>query len=106
MGLRRGEMHIVLVDNGRSDILASDEFRRSLNCIRRACMNTCPVYRRSGGGHSYDATVPGPIGSILSPARDPAKYYSLPNPRVACAVVHRCLPGEDRHSSSTADLAA
>ncbi|HVX62709.1 MAG TPA: LUD domain-containing protein, partial [Pirellulales bacterium] len=58
-----GELHIVLVDNGRSEILASDDFRRSLNCIRcGACMNTCPVYRRSGG-HSYAATVPGPIGS-------------------------------------------
>ena len=45
-----GELHIVLVDNGRSEILGSDEFRRSLNCIRcGACMNTCPVYRRSGG---------------------------------------------------------
>ena len=60
-----GELHIVLVDNGRSELLGSDEFRRSLNCIRcGACMNTCPVYRRSGG-HSYGSTVPGPIGSIL-----------------------------------------
>ncbi|HVW39222.1 MAG TPA: LUD domain-containing protein, partial [Pirellulales bacterium] len=67
-----GELHIVLVDNGRSEILGSDEFRRSLNCIRcGACMNTCPVYRRSGG-HSYGTTVPGPIGSILAPARDAA----------------------------------
>jgi len=40
-------------------------------------MNTCPVFRRSGG-HSYDATVPGPIGSVLAPARDPARYASLP----------------------------
>lgn len=82
-----GELHIVLVDNGRSDILGSDEFRRSLNCIRcGACMNTCPVYRRSGG-HSYDSTVPGPIGSILSPARDPAKYSSLP---FACSLCGSC----------------
>ncbi|HWA96907.1 MAG TPA: LUD domain-containing protein, partial [Pirellulales bacterium] len=51
-----GELHIVIVDAGRSEILASDEFRRSLSCIRcGACMNTCPVYRRSGG-HSYNAT--------------------------------------------------
>ena len=58
-----GELHIVLLDNGRSDILGSPEFRRSLNCIRcGACMNTCPVYRRSGG-HSYDTTVPGPLPS-------------------------------------------
>src|SRR3954447_7677959 len=65
-----GELHIILVDNGRSGIRAREEFRRSLHCIRcGACMNTCPVYRRSGG-HSYGSTVPGPIGSILSPAHD------------------------------------
>jgi L-lactate dehydrogenase complex protein LldF len=73
-----GELHLVLVDNGRSRLLGSGEFRRSLNCIRcGACMNTCPVYRRSGG-YSYAATVPGPIGSILAPARDARKYHSLP----------------------------
>ena len=84
---RGGEMHIVLVDNGRSDILGSDEFRRSLNCIRcGACMNTCPVYRRSGG-HSYGVTVPGPIGSILAPARDAEKYSSLP---YACTLCGSC----------------
>jgi L-lactate dehydrogenase complex protein LldF len=82
-----GELHIVLVDNGRSGILKSDEFRRSLNCIRcGACMNTCPVYRRSGG-HSYHATVPGPIGSILSPAQDAAKHESLP---FACSLCGSC----------------
>ena len=82
-----GEMHIVLVDNGRSDILASDEFRRSLNCIRcGACMNTCPVFRRSGG-HSYHATVPGPIGSILSPAGDAKEHSSLP---FACSLCGSC----------------
>ena len=73
-----GELHIVLVDNGRSDILGRPDFRRSLNCIRcGACMNTCPVFRRSGG-HSYQTTVPGPIGSILAPSRDAAAYHSLP----------------------------
>lgn len=82
-----GEMHIVLVDNGRTDILAQEEYRRSLHCIRcGACMNTCPVYRRSGG-HSYDSTVPGPIGSILEPARDPEKYASLPH---ACSLCGSC----------------
>jgi L-lactate dehydrogenase complex protein LldF len=85
--LAGGELHIVLVDNGRTDILARDEFRRSLNCIRcGACMNTCPVYRRSGG-HSYEATVPGPIGSILSPARDPKMYSTLPH---ACTLCGSC----------------
>ena len=83
----RGELHIVLVDNGRSDLLGSDDFRRSLNCIRcGACMNTCPVYRRSGG-HSYGATVPGPIGSILAPARSAAEHYSLP---FACSLCGSC----------------
>ncbi len=73
-----GELHIVIVDNGRSSILANEHFRRSLNCIRcGACMNTCPIYRRSGG-HSYRNTVPGPIGSILAPARDASRNYSLP----------------------------
>jgi L-lactate dehydrogenase complex protein LldF len=73
-----GELHLVLVDNGRSGILANEEFRRSLNCIRcGACMNTCPIYRRSGG-HSYRNTVPGPIGSILAPAYDAKRNYTLP----------------------------
>jgi L-lactate dehydrogenase complex protein LldF len=85
--LAGGELHIVLVDNGRSRILASDEFRRSLHCIRcGACMNTCPVYRRSGG-HSYGSTVPGPIGSILAPARDAAAHSSLP---FACSLCGSC----------------
>jgi L-lactate dehydrogenase complex protein LldF len=82
-----GELHIVLLDNGRSDLLGSDRFRRSLNCIRcGACMNTCPVYRRSGG-HSYAATVPGPIGSILNPARNVRHYHSLP---YACSLCGSC----------------
>lgn len=81
------ELHIVLVDNGRSRILGSDDFRRSLHCIRcGACMNTCPVYRRSGG-HSYGATVPGPIGSILNPAQDARKYSTLP---YACSLCASC----------------
>ncbi|MBW3596151.1 MAG: LUD domain-containing protein, partial [Planctomycetes bacterium] len=79
-----GELHIVLVDNGRSEILASDDFRRSLHCIRcGACMNTCPIYRRSGG-HSYRSTVPGPIGSILAPARDAKEHYTLPYASSLC----------------------
>jgi L-lactate dehydrogenase complex protein LldF len=73
-----GELHLVIVDNGRSALLASEAHRRALSCIRcGACMNTCPVFRRSGG-HSYDATVPGPIGAVLAPARDAKRYASLP----------------------------
>lgn len=82
-----GELHIVLVDNGRSKLLGSDEFHRALNCIRcGACMNTCPVYRRSGG-HSYQTTVPGPIGSILAPSRDAAQHSTLP---YACSLCGSC----------------
>jgi L-lactate dehydrogenase complex protein LldF len=78
-GPRAGcEMHIVIVDNGRSNMLKRDEFRRSLCCIRcGACINTCPVYRRSGG-HSYGSVVPGPIGAVLSPAQNLEKHADLP----------------------------
>jgi L-lactate dehydrogenase complex protein LldF len=78
------ELHIVLVDNGRSTQLGRDGFWRSLKCIRcGACMNTCPVYRRSGG-HSYGSTVPGPIGSVLTPGIDLEKYASLPFASTLC----------------------
>ena len=78
-GPRSGaEMHIVLVDNGRSARLGEPEFWQSLKCIRcGACMNTCPVYRRSGG-LSYGATYSGPIGLILDPTFDRRRYSSLP----------------------------
>ena len=79
-----GELHIVIVDNGRSRILQREEYRRSLHCIRcGACMNTCPVYRRSGG-HSYGVTVPGPIGSVLAPHLNPAAHASLPFASTLC----------------------
>lgn len=78
------EMHIVIVDNGRTEQLSRPDFRASLHCIRcGACMNTCPIYRRSGG-HSYDATIPGPIGSILSPGKDLKKHSSLPFASTLC----------------------
>ncbi len=61
--------HLVLLDNGRSRVLAS-EFRESLQCIRcGACLNACPVYRRIGG-HAYGGVYSGPIGSILTPLYD------------------------------------
>lgn len=78
------EMHIILVDNGRTDQLAREKFKNSLKCIRcGACMNTCPIYRRSGG-FSYGSVVPGPIGSILSPGLDLKKYSSLPFASTLC----------------------
>ena len=78
------EMHIVIVDNGRSAMMGREEYRKSLGCIRcGACMNTCPVYRRSGG-HSYGSVIPGPIGSVLSPGMDPAAHSSLPFASTLC----------------------
>jgi L-lactate dehydrogenase complex protein LldF len=72
------EMHIILVDNGRSERLGMADFWYSLKCIRcGACMNTCPVYRRSGG-LSYGATYSGPIGVIIDPTFNLRKYGSLP----------------------------
>ena len=77
-------LHVVLVDNGRSTQLGREGFWRSLKCIRcGACMNTCPIYRRSGG-HSYGSTVPGPIGSVLTPGLDLKRYASLPFASTLC----------------------
>jgi len=82
-----GELHIVIVDNGRAAMLARPEYSRALACIRcGACLNTCPVYRRSGG-HSYEAVIPGPIGSTLGPARSPERHGSLP---YACTMCGSC----------------
>lgn len=72
------ELHIVIVDNGRTAQLARPEFRGSLHCIRcGACLNTCPVYRRSGG-YSYGYVLPGPIGQVLAPGADPHAHRDLP----------------------------
>lgn len=65
-----GELHVVIVDNGRTRLLASSTHRNALACIRcGACLNTCPVYRRAGG-HAYGTPVAGPIGAVLAPALD------------------------------------
>lgn len=84
-GPREGqEMHVVLVDNGRSEHLGREGFWRALKCIRcGACINTCPIYRRSGG-HSYGSTVPGPIGSVLTPGIDLERYAALPFASTLC----------------------
>jgi L-lactate dehydrogenase complex protein LldF len=61
------EVHLVLLDNGRSQAFADGELRQTLNCIRcGACMNHCPVYTRIGG-HAYGVVYPGPIGKIITP---------------------------------------
>jgi L-lactate dehydrogenase complex protein LldF len=78
-GPRKGAaMHVILVDNGRSARLGMKRFWHSLKCIRcAACMNTCPVYRRSGG-LSYGSTYTGPIGIITMPTFEIRKYSVLP----------------------------
>jgi L-lactate dehydrogenase complex protein LldF len=61
------EFHVVLMDNGRSEILADEEYRETLRCIRcGACLNACPVYRKIGG-HAYGAVYCGPIGALITP---------------------------------------
>jgi L-lactate dehydrogenase complex protein LldF len=86
------EMHIVLVDNKRSERLGSQDFRNALKCIRcGACMNTCPVYRRSGG-HSYHTAVSGPIGSILSPGLDMKENADLPFASTLCGSCSNVCP--------------
>jgi L-lactate dehydrogenase complex protein LldF len=61
------EVHVVLLDNGRTRALADDVGRQALRCIRcSACLNVCPVYERTGG-HAYGSVYPGPIGAILNP---------------------------------------
>lgn len=82
-----GEMHIILVDNGRSSLIANESHWETLKCIRcGACMNTCPVYRRSGG-YSYTYFIPGPIGINLGMARDAKKYHDNAS---ACSLCCSC----------------
>ncbi|GAB3919090.1 lactate utilization protein B [Larkinella terrae] len=90
---RKGQtMHIIIVDNGRTTQLGRPDFRNSLKCIRcGACMNTCPVYRRSGG-HSYHNAVAGPIGSILAPNLDMRKNADLPFASTLCGSCSNVCP--------------
>jgi L-lactate dehydrogenase complex protein LldF len=82
------EYHVVILDNGRSKILAS-EYRDSLRCIRcGACLNACPIYRKIGG-HAYETTYPGPIGSVITPLlKNVSDYADLPS---ACSLCGACL---------------
>jgi L-lactate dehydrogenase complex protein LldF len=91
-------MHVILVDNGRTKQLAREKFRNSLKCIRcGACMNTCPVYRRSGG-HSYHSAIAGPIGAILTPNLDMKQYADLPFASTLCgSCTHVCPVKIDIH---------
>lgn len=81
------EMHIVIVDNGRSEILSNPDHIQTLKCIRcGACMNTCPVYRRSGG-YSYTYFIPGPIGINLGMLNNPKEYSDNVS---ACSLCFSC----------------
>jgi L-lactate dehydrogenase complex protein LldF len=92
------ELHLILVDNGRTAMLAQPEFRDALKCIRcGACFNTCPVYRRSGG-HSYHTPVAGPIGSVLSPGQNIDQHSDLPFASTLCgSCSHVCPVKIDLH---------
>jgi len=80
------KIYLIIVDNGRSELLKS-QYSELLRCIRcGACMNTCPVYRLSGG-HSYNYVIPGPIGSALAGAKEPKKEPSL---AFACSLCGSC----------------
>ncbi len=86
------EMHIILVDNGRSEIL-KPETREMLRCIRcGACLNACPVYRKIGG-HSYGAVYSGPIGALITPMfRGLANYKDLPYASSLCGACYEACP--------------
>src|ERR1700739_4904088 len=87
-----GELHIVLVDNGRSRRLGMPDFWHSLKCIRcGACMNTCPVYPRRGG-FGCGGTYSGPIGVILDPTFDEFKYSELPFHSTLCGSCSEVCP--------------
>ena len=87
-----GEMHIVVVDNGRSRLIQENHFKKSLTCIRcGACMNTCPIYRRSGG-HSYSYMIPGPIGSVLAPNHGIKDHKTMPFASTLCGSCTNVCP--------------
>ena len=86
------QMHVIIVDNGRSRQLGRPDFRNSLKCIRcAACLNTCPVYRRSGG-FSYHSAIAGPIGSILAPNLDMKPNADLPFASPLCGSCSNVCP--------------
>ena len=91
-GPRKGqEMHLIIVDNGRTSRLGSD-YWEVLKCIRcGACMNTCPVFRRTSG-LSYDAPYMGPIGIVLEPSYDLDRYARLPYSCTHCGSCGNVCP--------------
>ena len=86
------EFHVVLVDNGRSSLLAHEEEREVLHCIRcGACLNICPVFRHIGG-HTYGHPYPGPIGSVLVPRLAGEKYEHLSYASSLCGACTSVCP--------------
>lgn len=91
------EFHLVLVDNGRSSVLADPVGRQALGCIRcGACMNVCPVYELIGG-HAYQSVYPGPIGAVLTPqlvgaASEKGSVSSLPFASTLCGACFEVCP--------------
>ena len=87
------EVHVVLLDNGRTRVLHDDEGRQALNCIRcAACLNACPVYGRTGG-HAYGAVYAGPIGAILMPQLQAMEHsQSLPYASSLCGACYEACP--------------
>ena len=85
--------HVVLLDNGRSSILARPKHRQTLKCIRcAACINACPVYRQTGG-HAYGSVYPGPIGAILTPQLQHMHHaQSLPYASSLCGACYEVCP--------------
>jgi L-lactate dehydrogenase complex protein LldF len=87
------EFHLVLLDNGRTDVLADELGRQALHCIRcSACLNSCPVYSRVGG-HAYESVYPGPIGAILTPQlRGLENAPTLPFASSLCGACYEVCP--------------
>ncbi len=87
------EFHLVLLDNGRSEILADPEYRETLRCIRcGACLNACPVYRKIGG-HAYGSVYPGPIGALITPLfQGLGKFKDLPQASSLCGACYEACP--------------
>lgn len=85
--------HVVLLDNGRSEILRRERERQTLKCIRcGACMNACPVYRQTGG-HAYGSVYPGPIGAILTPQLQKLEHaQTLPYASSLCGACYEVCP--------------
>ena len=96
-GVRPGdgpqEFHLVLLDNGRTGVLADEVGRQALRCIRcSACLNVCPVYSRTGG-HAYESVYPGPIGAILTPQLSGLESgRSLPYASSLCGACYEVCP--------------